>query len=305
MDSFIHIDLFSGIGGFAIAVDEVWGKENVEHIFCENDKFCQAVLKKHWPNSKIYENIKTFTNANDRRQAKQKQQATRDKQYNRNVANTKSGKSGEQTERQRWKDIGGRSSQIDLLTGGFPCQPFSQAGVRKGRSDDRYLWPEMLRVISEFKPKVVIAENVRGLLSIENGMVFEQVCSDLEREGYEIRAFNIPACAVGAPHQRQRIWIVGYSERTGQQSSVKRQGKVKYGGAGAGLSQSDITNPNNTRSGTSASEIIQDRPENSQERQHSQSRVGGQDNVKNSDRDRKSTRLNSSHTDISRMPSSA
>ena len=121
MDKFTHIDLFSGIGGFAIAVDEVWGKENVEHIFCENDKFCQAILKKHWPNSKIYENIKTFTNTDDRRQTKQEQQATRDKQCDRNVAGPEREQSMEQTKWQgRREVVPDELSQIDLLTGGFP-----------------------------------------------------------------------------------------------------------------------------------------------------------------------------------------
>lgn len=97
---------------------------------------------------------------------------------------------------------------IDIISGGFPCQPFSVAGKRKGTSDDRFLWGEMLRIISEIKPRWVVAENVSGLLSIENGMVFEQCCIDMENEGYEVQAFNIPAVAVNAPHRRKRVWIV-------------------------------------------------------------------------------------------------
>lgn len=100
---------------------------------------------------------------------------------------------------------------IDIISGGFPCQPFSTAGRRKGTSDDRFLWGEMFRVISEIKPRWVVAENVQGLLSIENGMVFEQCCVDLENEGYEVQAFNIPAIAVNAPHRRKRVWIVAYN----------------------------------------------------------------------------------------------
>jgi len=101
---------------------------------------------------------------------------------------------------------------VDLLTGGFPCQPFSTAGRRLGVDDDRYLWPEMLRVISLFKPTWVLAENVGGILTIDNGVVFECVLSDLEREGYEVQPFVIPACAVGAPHRRDRVWIVAHTD---------------------------------------------------------------------------------------------
>ena len=105
-----------------------------------------------------------------------------------------------------------RSDGIGLVCGGFPCQPFSVAGKRKGTEDDRHLWPEMLRVIKASKPRWVIGENVRNLTSIQDGMVFEQVCTDLENEGYEVQSFIIPASAVNAPHQRYRVWIVAHSE---------------------------------------------------------------------------------------------
>ena len=98
--------------------------------------------------------------------------------------------------------------QIDILTGGFPCQPFSQAGRRKGTADDRYQWPNMFRVIQNVKPDWVIAENVRGLVTWNDGMVLEQVCTDLESESYEVQPFIIPACAVNAPHRRDRVWII-------------------------------------------------------------------------------------------------
>jgi DNA (cytosine-5)-methyltransferase 1 len=99
---------------------------------------------------------------------------------------------------------------VDIITGGFPCQPFSMAGKRKGSEDERYLWHEMLRTIQEVKPKYVIAENVLGLTNIEDGLVFEQVWSDLEVAGYEVQPFVLPAASKGAPHQRQRIWIIAY-----------------------------------------------------------------------------------------------
>ena len=98
--------------------------------------------------------------------------------------------------------------RIDIITGGFPCQPFSNAGKQRGKDDDRYLWPEMLRAIREVRPRWVVGENVRGLLSNTGGMVFEQVCADMEALGYEVQPFVVPACAVDAPHRRDRVWIV-------------------------------------------------------------------------------------------------
>ena len=107
---------------------------------------------------------------------------------------------------------------IDVLTGGFPCQPFSIAGKRKGANDDRYLWPEMLRAIREIQPRWVVGENVLGIVNWSDGMVFEQVQADLEVAGYEVQPFLIPACAVDAPHRRDRVWFVAHanSERLDQ-----------------------------------------------------------------------------------------
>lgn len=101
---------------------------------------------------------------------------------------------------------------IDILTGGFPCQPYSSAGKRLGKEDERHLWPHMLRVISEVKPTYVVGENVRGLTNWNGGMVFEEVCVDLESQGYEVQPILLPACAVGAPHRRDRIWFIAYSK---------------------------------------------------------------------------------------------
>ena len=113
---------------------------------------------------------------------------------------------------------------VDILTGGFPCQPYSVAGKQKGTRDDRYLWPEMFRVIKEVQPTFVIAENVRGLINIQDGMVFETVCSNLESEGFEIQTFIIPAAGVGAPHKRERVFVVGYSKHNGSLASkIKRR----------------------------------------------------------------------------------
>lgn len=169
-----HVDLFSGIGGFALAAR--WtGLETV--VFCEMDKFCQKVLNKHWPEVPIIEDIKTFN--------------------------------------------GSRFSNVFLLTGGFPCQPFSCAGKRRGKEDDRYLWPEMLRVISEVKPRWVIGENVAGFIN----MGLDDCISDLEGEGYEVQAFIIPACAVNAPHRRDRVWIV--ANRLSRPTKIRHSGTVE------------------------------------------------------------------------------
>ena len=102
--------------------------------------------------------------------------------------------------------------EIDILTGGFPCQPYSSAGERLGKADERHLFPEMLRAIKEIKPRWIIGENVRGLVSWEGGLVFHEVCSDLEREGYEVQPVLIPAAAKNAPHKRERVWFIAYSK---------------------------------------------------------------------------------------------
>lgn len=118
--------------------------------------------------------------------------------------------------------------RVDILSGGFPCQPFSVAGRRRGESDDRYLWPEMLRAVKQISPRWVVAENVPGLLSMSGGMVFARVCSDLEDAGYQVQPVIIPACSIGAPHKRSRIWIIAHSDAIrprggeGQQESVSR-----------------------------------------------------------------------------------
>lgn len=104
--------------------------------------------------------------------------------------------------------------QIDVLTGGFPCQPYSSAGKRLGTADNRHLWPEMLRAIREIQPRWIVGENVRGLTNWNGGMVFDEVQLNLETEGYEVIPFLLPACAVNAPHRRDRIWFIAYSNGT-------------------------------------------------------------------------------------------
>ena len=102
------------------------------------------------------------------------------------------------------------ANTIDILTGGFPCQPYSSAGKRLGKEDDRHLWPEMLRAIREIAPRYVVGENVRGLTNWSGGLVFDEVCTDLENLGYQVATFIIPAVAVNAPHKRERIWFIAH-----------------------------------------------------------------------------------------------
>ena len=173
MNEKTHLDLFSGIGGFALAAK--WnGYKTIG--FCEQDKFCQAILKKHWPEVPIIEDIRQVR--------------------------------------------GNLYPKISLLTGGFPCQPFSVAGERRGKDDNRYLWPEMLRVIRETKPDWIIGENVAGIVN----MALDQVHSDLETEDYEVETLIIPACSVDASHRRDRCWIVAHSKHNGQSSGAERRG---------------------------------------------------------------------------------
>lgn len=122
------------------------------------------------------------------------------------------------------------ANTIDILTGGFPCQPYSLAGKRKGKEDERHLWPEMLRAIREIRPPYVVGENVFGLINWNGGMVFNEVQADLEAEGYEVWAYVLPACAINAPHRRDRVWFVAYSDcfsnrrKSEQQSDTYQQG---------------------------------------------------------------------------------
>jgi DNA (cytosine-5)-methyltransferase 1 len=111
--------------------------------------------------------------------------------------------------------------KIDILTGGFPCQPYSSAGKRKGKDDERHLWPEMLRAIREISPRFVVGENVRGLTNWNGGLVFEEVCAELESYGYQVAPVIIPACGVGAPHKRERIWFVAYADGAEQRNYTR------------------------------------------------------------------------------------
>lgn len=219
-----HIDLFTGIGGFSLACE--WnGIETI--LFCDNNKFCQKVLKKHWPDVPIVEDV------NDIEKIKQ---IIADTEFQRLPY-------GEYQYRARpEKGLSQRGYGL-LLTAGFPCQPFSNAGRKRGANDDRYLWPQTFAVIEAIKPDWIILENVAGLL----GMVFPdneiemanqaslfgnedeaitdyntitgRIDADLKQAGYETVWLVIPACSLSAPHRRDRVWIVADTtkSRTGEQ----------------------------------------------------------------------------------------
>ena len=171
------ISLFSGIGGFELAAE--WaGWQNV--VSCEINPFGRQVLKHYWPNAYHHDDIKTLTFEKIDYELKQR--------------------FGE-----NW------NADDIVLTGGFPCQPYSAAGKRLGKEDERHLWPEMLRVIREVQPKWVVGENVLGLVNWSEGLVFEEVQADLESEGYEVQPYVLPAAGVNAPHKRDRVWFVAYA----------------------------------------------------------------------------------------------
>lgn len=134
--------------------------------------------------------------------------------------------------------------RIDVLTGGFPCQPYSTAGLRKGKEDERHLWPEMLRAIREIQPRWIVGENVRGLVNWGGGVVFEEVQTDLENQGYEVQPFIIPAASVNAPHRRDRIWFVAYADDKGTSA---RFGKIqgKNGKISERYNNAKSSNPSN------------------------------------------------------------
>jgi DNA (cytosine-5)-methyltransferase 1 len=144
--------------------------------------------------------------------------------------------------------------RIDILTGGFPCQPYSMAGKRKGKEDERHLWPEMLRAIKEIQPRWVVGENVYGLVNWSGGLVFHEVQADLEAAGYEVWPYVLPACAVNAPHRRDRIWFVAYATGNGYKNGCQTTGGEERCSEQWGLQQfegmgGERTTPNPNRNG--------------------------------------------------------
>jgi len=155
------LDLFSGIGGFSLGLESTGFFKTI--AFVEKDKFCQKVLRKHWSNVPIYEDI---------------------------------------------KKLDARKIKADVVVGGFPCQSISIAGKQKGKDDDRFLFPEMLRVIKEVQPRWIIGENVQNLINIADGQILQGIHNDLESQDFEVQTFNISASSQGAWHKRSRVWIV-------------------------------------------------------------------------------------------------
>ena len=147
--------------------------------------------------------------------------------------------------------------RIDILTGGFPCQPYSMAGKRKGKDDERHLWPEMLRAIREIQPRWVVGENVLGLVNWNGGLVFHEVQTDLEAEGYEVWPYVLPAVSVNAPHRRDRVWFVakntkcnGFLQRESEQKGAEiRQQRNTCTGSSIGVHLSEGPTPNPTSDG--------------------------------------------------------
>ena len=197
-----HLDLFSGIGGFAIAAQRC-GYTTIG--FCEKEPYAQQILKERFgaEDSRIHSNTNGGNGSAEPRE-QQKELAAQHHGIRPRLH----------------PDIftldGSDYAGVDLLTGGFPCQPFSVAGKRLGKADDRAIWPEMLRVIREAKPTWIIGENVAGIVTME----LDNILSDLEGIGYTAWPLVIPACAVDARHRRDRVWIVAHAEHVGS--------KVRY-----------------------------------------------------------------------------
>jgi|TARA_B100000085_G_C18552491_1_gene516500 DNA (cytosine-5)-methyltransferase 1 len=167
-----HVDLCSGIGGFALGFG--WAELSHPVLFCDIEPWSRKILAKHWPDVKIAEDVKELAN-----------------------------------------DPDGLVPDCDILTAGYPCQPFSVAGKQRGEEDDRHIWPEIFRIIKAKRPNWIVCENVYGHIS----MGLDTVLSDLETEGYSCQPFIVPACAVNAPHRRDRLWIVGYTEHDGSSAT--------------------------------------------------------------------------------------
>ncbi len=163
------------------------------------------------------------------------------------------------------------ANQIDVLTGGFPCQPYSVAGKRLGKEDERHLWPEMLRAIREIQPRWVVGENVRGLVNWNGGLVFEEVQTDLESQGYEVQPFLLPAASVNAPHRRDRVWFVAYSDNKRRSARLgqiqKEDGEISQRNNNAESCATSIQcNASYTKSGKSREQAERERWKNIERR---------------------------------------
>ena len=175
-----HVDLCSGIGGFALGFK--WAGLSKPVLFCDIEPWSRQILNKHWPDVPIAEDVKVLANDPDK-----------------------------------------HVPDCDILTAGYPCQPFSLAGERRGTQDDRHIWPNIFSIIQRKRPTWTVFENVYGHIS----MGLDEVLFDLEGEGYTTRPFIVPACAINAPHRRDRVWIIAYSDSNSQSNGSKHEKRLE------------------------------------------------------------------------------
>ena len=221
-----HLDLFSGIGGFALACE--WaGMETIG--FVEIDKYCQKILRKHWPNVPIVEDIRGVEKIKQIATNTTKPEGSMDRGIictSESRQPRRSSSSRNMGCQPRGEHRLGIGKQVEpqpaiLITAGFPCQPFSVAGKQQGERDDRYLWPQTLAVIKAVKPKWILLENVAGIINL----ALDQVLSDMEGTDYSTETVVIPACSVNAWHRRDRVWIIAYSANSGSGQRVRDNGE--------------------------------------------------------------------------------
>ena len=198
------------------------------------------------------------------------------------------------------RDVKGEKYKADVVCGGFPCQPFSVAGKRKGTDDDRYLWDETIRVVRECKPKYFIGENVEGIINIQEGMVLRQVQTDLEKEGFEVQCLIIPASGIGAWHQRKRVWIIGCNvSNSNTRFSIGKNEEVQTRWNTTTDGGENVSNSNSQRT-----QIQTQRKHSSIKMSGSNGKKGRSDDVSNTDsgmRRRRGTELKSGTNEVWRF----
>jgi DNA (cytosine-5)-methyltransferase 1 len=190
------------------------------------------------------------------------------------------------------RNVKGDKYEADIITGGFPCQPFSVAGKRKGTDDDRYLWDETIRVVRECKPRWFIGENVEGLININNGLVLRQVQTDLEKEGFEVQCLVIPASGIGAWHQRKRIWILAHNvSNSNTRFGIGQRKEIQTRRSSTSSSGEDVSNSESSRYRGGSSEECKNGEWSFLQREQKGSKMGGEikgcdGDVPNSDSER-------------------
>lgn len=204
----IHFSEFSGIGGFDLAAEWTGWKN---YLSCEINPFGNKVLEYYWPAAYHHHDITTLT-------------------YD-TINSELSKRFGP-----AW-----RNDDI-IISGGFPCQPYSSAGKRLGKEDDRHLWPQMLRAIREIQPRWIVGENVRGIIDWNGGMVFDEIQADLETQGYQITPYLLPAMSVNADHIRDRIWFVAHSIGPGPENGLPIRARKEHSAFG-NASKNDLRTP--------------------------------------------------------------